>query len=390
MNGLGTDTGLRDLYLTELAGKEHFILGDEAAAMGAVFAGCTFFGGYPITPASEIAEVVARELPNVGGFYVQFEDELASISAVIGATWSGARAMTATSGPGFSLMQEAIGYACMTETPCVIVDVQRSGPSTGQATQPAQGDIMAARWGTHGDHEIIALSPSSAQECFDLVIRCFSLSEQYRSPVIFLMDGEIGHLRERVVFPLPGEVQCCARRHAEEGELVFGGQPVPPMMEFGRGGFVHVTGSTHLENGMRDVQTPEVHDRLVRRLVSKIEDARDEIADVETDLEGGARVGVLAYGATARPARGAVLAARAAGHKVSFCRPITIWPFPVRQIQAACAGLDKLILPEMNLGQLVRELERHVDCEIVHLGKIGGVVHSVAEIHEEIEKAMTS
>ena len=390
MNRPVTDTGLRDVYLADLAKKEHFILGDEAAAMGAIFAGCTFFGGYPITPASEVAEVVARELPNVGGFYVQFEDELASISAVIGAAWAGAHSMTATSGPGFSLMQEAIGYACMTETPCVIVNVQRSGPSTGQATLPAQGDIMAARWGTHGDHEIIALAPSSAQECFDLAIRCFSLAEQYRNPVIFLMDGEIGHLRERVVFPHPSEVQCFERRHAKKGELVFGGQAVPPMMEFGQGGFVHVTGSTHLENGLRDVQTPEVHDRLVRRLVSKIQDARDEIADVEVDLETGARVGVLAYGATARPAKGAVLAARAAGRKVSFCRPITIWPFPVRQIQAACAGLDKLILPEMNLGQLVREVERHVDCEIVLLDKIGGVVHSVAEIREEIEKAVKS
>ena len=390
MNGPGTDTELRELYLARLAEKEHFILGDEAAAMGAIFAGCNFFGGYPITPASEVAEVVARELPYVGGHYVQFEDELASISAIIGAAWSGARSMTATSGPGFSLMQEAIGYACMTETPCVIVNVQRSGPSTGQATLPAQGDIMAARWGTHGDHEIIALAPSSAQECFDLAIRCFSLAEQYRSPVIFLMDGEIGHLRERVVFPHPGDVQCFPRRHAKEGELVFGGQAVPPMKEFGQGGFVHVTGSTHLENGLRDVQTPEVHDRLVRRLVAKIEDARDDIADLEVDLQDGARVGVMAYGATSRPAKGAVLAARAEGRQVSFCRPISIWPFPVRQVQAACAGLDKLLLPEMNLGQMVREVQRHLDCEIVPVSKIGGVVHSVAEIRAEIEKALES
>ena len=172
------DRQFTDLYLARLAGQEHFIQGDEAAALGAIFAGCNFFGGYPITPASEIAEVMARELPNVGGYYVQFEDELASISAVIGAAWAGARSMTATSGPGFSLMQENIGYACMTETPCVIVDVQRSGPSTGQATLPAQGDVMQARWGTHGDHEIIALAPSSAQECADLMIRCFNLAEE--------------------------------------------------------------------------------------------------------------------------------------------------------------------------------------------------------------------
>jgi 2-oxoglutarate ferredoxin oxidoreductase subunit alpha len=218
------EVSVRRRYLESLADQEHFIQGDEAAALGAVLAGCTFFGGYPITPASEVAEVMARELPNVGGYYVQFEDELASISAVIGAAWAGARAMTATSGPGFSLMQESIGYACMTETPCVIVDVQRSGPSTGQATLPAQGDVMQARWGTHGDHEIIALAPSSAQECVDLVIECFNLSERYRTPVIFLMDGEIGHLRERVILPHPDRVTIEPRRKAEASELVFGGR----------------------------------------------------------------------------------------------------------------------------------------------------------------------
>ncbi len=390
MSALLEETKLRELYLARLAEGDHFILGDEAAAMGAIYAGCTFFGGYPITPASEVAEVVARELPNVGGYYVQFEDELASISAVIGAAWAGARSMTATSGPGFSLMQENIGYACMTETPCVIVDVQRSGPSTGQATLAAQGDVMAARWGTHGDHEIIALAPSTAQECFDLAIRCFNLAEEYRTPVIFLMDGEIGHLRERVVFPHPRDVVRAERRMASEGQQVFGGETVPPMKEFGEGAFVHVTGSTHLENGMRDVQTQSVHDRLVRRLVAKIADARDEIADVEIDADEGARVGVLAYGATARPARGAVLAAREGGVRVNFCRPISIWPFPAARIREACRGLDKLIVPEMNLGQYSRECERYVDCEVVPVGKIGGVIHTSREIRDEIEKALSS
>jgi len=378
---------LRRLYLGKLTETEHFIQGDEAAALGALLAGCSFFGGYPITPASEVAEVMARELPNVGGYYVQFEDELASISAVIGAAWAGARAMTATSGPGFSLMQESIGYACMTETPCVIVDVQRSGPSTGQATLPAQGDVMQARWGTHGDHEIIALAPSSAQECAELMVSCFNLSEEYRTPVILLMDGEIGHLRERVVLPDPAGIELVERRKATGGEPVFGGQPVPPMLELGEGAFVHVTGSTHKENGMRDVQTQAVHDRLVRRLVSKIEDARDRIAMVDVDCEEGATVGVLAYGATARPARGAVLRARAEGQRVNFVRPITIWPFPRRQVREACAGLDRLVVPEMNLGQLVREIERWVECEVVPLSKIGGVIHSSSEIHAEIMKA---
>ncbi|MHC5012797.1 MAG: 2-oxoacid:acceptor oxidoreductase subunit alpha, partial [Planctomycetota bacterium] len=319
-----SEAGLTARYLESISGKEHFIQGDEAAAMGAIFAGCTFFGGYPITPASEVAEVMARELPRVGGYYVQFEDELASIGAVVGAAWSGARAMTATSGPGFSLMQENIGYACMTETPCVIVDVQRSGPSTGQATLPAQGDVMQARWGTHGDHEIIALCPSTVQECFDLSVRCFELAERYRTPVIFLMDGEIGHVRDRCVFPSPSEIAIPPRRKAAPGQDAFGGEAVPPMHEFGDGQFVHVTGSTHKANGMRDVQTMEVHDVLVRRLVAKIEDARDEIADVRVDADEGATVGVLAYGATARPAMGAVRLAREVGERVTFIRPITM------------------------------------------------------------------
>ena len=382
------NSDLSERYLANLAGKEHFLQGDEAAALGAIYAGCTFFGGYPITPASEIAEVMARELPQVGGYYVQFEDELASISAVIGAAWAGARAMTATSGPGFSLMQENIGYACMTETPCVIVDVQRSGPSTGQATLPAQGDVLQARWGTHGDHEIIALAPSSAQECADLMVRCFNLAEEYRSPVIFLMDGEIGHLRERVVFPHPRDVERRPRRKAGPDDLVFGGETVPPMRELGEGGFVHVTGSTHLENGLRDVQTRAVHDRLVRRLVRKITESRDRIALVDVDRDEGATVGVLAYGATARPAKGAILRARDEGHRLCFCRPITIWPFPVRQVQEACAGLQCLLVPEMNLGQLSREIERHVACEVIPVSKIGGVIHSTGELYETIREAL--
>lgn len=377
------------LYLAKLSEDEHFIQGDEAAAMGAIFAGCNFFGGYPITPASEIAEVMSRELPKVGGYYVQFEDELASISAVIGAAWAGARSMTATSGPGFSLMQESVGYACMTETPCVIIDVQRSGPSTGQATLPAQGDVMQARWGTHGDHEIIALAPSTVQECFDLTVRCFNLAEEFRNPVIFLMDGEIGHLRERAVFPHPSEVGRGQRRKAEPGEMVFGGQTVPPMLEFGDGRFVHVTGSTHKEDGMRDVQTQDVHDRLVRRLVTKIESARDRIADVQVEADEGAKVGVLAYGATARPAKGAVERARKEGRAVTFCRPITIWPFPGRRIHEACRGLDVLLVPEMNLGQLSREIERWVDCQVIGISKIGGVVHRSQEIHAEIVKVLS-
>jgi 2-oxoglutarate ferredoxin oxidoreductase subunit alpha len=236
---------------------------------------------------------------------------------------------------------------------------------------------------------MIALAPSSAQECFDLTIRCFNLAEELRNPVIFLMDGEIGHLRERVVLPDPSTVKRATRRKGKAGDLVFGGQEIPPMIEFGEGAFVHVTGSTHKENGMRDVQTQNVHDRLVRRLVAKIEAARDRIAEVEVDRDEEATVGVLAYGATARPAKGAVLRARAEGSKVSFCRPITIWPFPIRQIQAACQGLHKLLVPEMNLGQLNREIERHVDCDVIPVSKIGGEIFSSKEIYSQIVEAQT-
>ena len=235
---------------------------------------------------------------------------------------------------------------------------------------------------------MIALAPASSQECADLMIDCFNLAERYRNPVIILMDGEIGHLRERVVLPHPDTVTLEPRAKVTGDEPVFGGRTIPPMQEFGNGGFVHVTGSTHLESGMRDVQTQAVHDRLVRRLVRKIEEARDEIARVDVETEDGAKVGVLAYGGTARPARGAVLRARASGHAVTWIRPITIWPFPARQIADAGRGLERLLVPEMNLGQLAREVERFVDCEVVPVGKIGGEIHTSREIHDEITKAL--
>ena len=370
----------RPAYLDKLAGTPRFLLGDEAAAYGALFAGCDFFGGYPITPASEIAEVMARELPKVGGYYVQMEDEIASIGAVIGAVWAGAKAMTATSGPGFSLMQENIGYAVMTETPCVIIDVQRSGPSTGQATKPAQGDVYQARWGTHGDHEMIALAPSSAQECFDLTIECFNLAERFRNPAILLMDGEIGHLRENVVFPPFGSVHREPRRYGEAGDLPFGGAEIPPMLPYGEGHFVHVSGSTHKADGMRDVSTASVHRELVTRLVGKIESAREALVRVESDRAEGARVGVMAYGATARPARGAVLRARTEGVPVNFLRLVSIWPFPREAVRAFAEEVEVILFPEMNLGQLCREVERFTSKPVVSLPKIGGVAHTVDEI----------
>jgi len=377
----------RKRYLERLAGKTYFILGDEACAYGAIYAGCDFFAGYPITPASEVAELLAEELPKAGGICVQMEDELASMAAIIGAAWTGARTMTATSGPGFSLMQENIGYGIMTETPCVVVNVQRSGPSTGQATKPAQGDVLQARWGTHGDHNIIALAPNSAQECLDLMLDCFDLADVYRTPVILLMDGAIGHIRESVVMPQLSSIKHAERKIARPGEEVFGGgELVPGMIHYGEGHNIHVTGSTHKANGMRDVTTPDVHDTLVRRIYNKIDEDREKIVRVESDVSSNynARVGVISYGATSRPARGAVKRVRREGKEIDFLRLVTIWPFAREQVAEFCRDLEMVFVPEMNLGQISREIERFVDSTVVSVPKIGGVPHTVEEIYRAI------
>lgn len=371
-------------YLRRFSNKTFFMQGDIACAYGALYGGCNFFAGYPITPASEVAEQIALELPNVDGYCIQMEDEMASMGAVIGAVWAGARGMTATSGPGFSLMQENIGYAIMTETPCVIVDVQRSGPSTGQATKSAQGDMMQARWGTHGDHEMIALSPSSVQESLSLTVDCFNLAEEYRNPVILLMDGEIGHMREKIVMPDPDKIKLTPRRFAKPGELMFGGEIIPPMTEFGRGAFVHVTGSTHKETGMRDVETQAVHDKLIRRIYEKIDKNRDKLVRVEKDYMNNAEIAVVCFGATARPARGAVIKARKEGKHIDFLRLIGIWPFPRDVIRELGKLVKKIWVPEMNLGQLSREIERFVSCEVVPIPKIGGIPHTIDEIYNLI------
>ncbi|UCE59864.1 MAG: 2-oxoacid:acceptor oxidoreductase subunit alpha [Phycisphaerales bacterium] len=368
-------------YLSTLAGKVQFALGDEAIAYGALFAGCTFFGGYPITPASEVAETMARELPNVDGYYVQFEDEIGSIAAVIGASRAGAKSMTATSGPGFSLMQENIGYAIMTETPCVVVDVQRSGPSTGQATKPAQADVLQARWGTHGDHEMIAFAPNSVQECLDVMIECFNLSERYRHPVVLLADGEIGHLREKLVFPDPADLDLFPRGGfdaADEAGLV------EPMRAYGEGNAVHITGSTHKENGMRDVVSQDVHERLITRCCAKIDKNRDNIIRVEERFMDDAETVVVSFGADSRPALGAVVRARNEGVKVGYFRPISIWPFCGERLTQIGKRVRKILVPEMNLGQLAREIERFVSVPVVRVSKIGGVAHSVEEVYQAI------
>jgi 2-oxoglutarate ferredoxin oxidoreductase subunit alpha len=373
---------MRTEYLSRFEGRSYFMQGDESVAYGSLYAGCDFFAGYPITPASEVAEVMSAELPQVGGYYIQMEDEIASLSAVIGAVWAGARAMTATSGPGYSLMQENIGYALMTETPCVIVNVQRSGPSTGQATMPAQGDVMQARWGTHGDHEMIALAPNSVQECFDLAIEAFNLAEEYRSPAIVLMDGEIGHLRERITMPPLKDVKLRERKLVTGDEMIFGGDEVPPMAEFGQGRFIHVTGSTHKETGIRDVQSQNVHEKLVTRLCRKIADNRERITRFEEMQLEDADYIMISYGATSRPAAGALLRARAEGKKVGMLRLITIWPFPEHKVRELAGRAKRIFVPEMNLGMLSREIERFARCDVVSIPKIGGIAHTIDEIYE--------
>lgn len=363
-----------------------FVQGDLACVHGSLLAGCSFFSGYPITPATEIAEGMARLLPKAGGVYMQMEDEIASISTVIGAVWAGAKAMTATSGPGFSLMMENIGYACMTETPCVIVDVQRSGPSTGQATKPAQGDVMQSRWGTHGDHNIIVLSPSSVQECFDLSIQSFNLAEQYRTPVILLMDGELAQLREKLIIPAKEEIVLQQRNIDTSTNHIFGGKQIPPMIEFGMNKAVHVTGSTHRENGIREIESQQVHQELITHLHDKIANNRVSIDTYESSHLSDATDVIISYGSAARPAYGAMLHLREKGKNIGFIRLITLWPFPQHIIKHLGEHVRRIFVPEMNLGQISREIERFTQKKVISIPKIGGIPHTIQDITKIIEE----
>ena len=359
--------------------------GDEACAEGAIAAGCRFFAAYPITPATEIAEVLSRRLPQVGGKFIQMEDEIASMAAVVGASLGGAKAMTATSGPGFSLMQENLGYAAMAEIPCVIVNVQRLGPSTGRPTSPSQGDVMQARWGTHGDHPIIVLSPTSVRETFDLTIQAFNFSERYRTPVILLMDEVIGHMRERVELPEWATIARVERPQTTvppEWYKPYENAPsdVPPLVPFGEGYRYHVTGLHHDErgypiNGPREVQA------WVERVFRKIDRGLSDIILYEEDGITDADVLVIAYGVTARAARHAVALARTRGRKVGLLKLKTIWPFPEEVVEHTSERLHRVVVPEMNRGQLALEVERvagwnkvrrvnRVDGEIVHPAQI--------------------
>ena len=368
----------------------HFLDGDHACCEGALAAGARFSSGYPITPSTEVVERFANRIPKVGGTFIQMEDELAASIALQGAVWGGAKAFTVTSGPGFSLMMEHIGYAAMTETPCVFVDVQRGGPSTGLPTLPAQADMMQVRWGSHGDYAIIALCPNSPQECFDLTITAFNMAEKYRCPVFVMLDEVVGHMTEKVVIPPADQIEVQPRRYTKLPPEAFAPyEPdtdlVPDMPRIGEGYNVHVTGLTHDERGYPDMR-PVVQDRLVKRLVEKITKNSDKILLYEQDQIEGADVVVVSYGITSRVAQRAIEMAREQGIKVGKFRLITAWPFPEKQIAEIASKVKALVVPELNLGQMVREVERCAAGKaIVRLvSHAGGSVHKPEDILQAI------
>ncbi len=340
--------------------------GNEACVEAALEAGLRFYAGYPITPSTEIAELLADRLPRVGGVFIQMEDEIASMAAVIGASLTGLRAMTATSGPGFSLKQENLGYAAITEVPCVVVNVQRVGPSTGMPTSPAQGDVMQARWGTHGDHPVVVLSPMSVLETYVLTARAFAISDALRVPVILLTDEITGHMRERVV--LPDQETLPRAERASDGQAP---PDIPPMTHFGEGRRVFVTGLYHDESGFW-TEHAEAADRLIRRLTAKIENRRAQLTVVDRWYLDDAQVVVVAYGCVARSALRAVRLARARGQRVGMLRPACLWPFPDQEIAAIAGAVDVIVVPEMNLGQIAGEVERAAAgrCRLVRYNRV--------------------
>ncbi|HIQ02737.1 MAG TPA: 2-oxoacid:acceptor oxidoreductase subunit alpha [Anaerolineales bacterium] len=371
------------------------MLGDIACAEGAICAGCRFFAGYPITPATEVAQRMSERLPLVGGIYIQMEDEMASMNAVLGASWAGVKAMTATSGPGFSLMMENLGLGVMMETPCVLVNVQRGGPSTGLPTLVGQGDMMQARWGSHGDYAIIALSPSSPQELFDLTIHAFNLSETYRAPVLVMTDAEVGHMTEKVVIPPVEEIEVIGRRkptvppeeylpyRVEPGELV------PPMAVAGEGYRIHTTGLTHDERGYPATADDTAQWPLVQRLVDKIEKNKDKIIMLEEDGLDDAEVAVVSYGIAARTAIWPVQMARQEGIRVGMLRLVTVWPFPDEEIRDLAGRVEGIVVPEINLGQIVREVERCAAgrTEVLSVPHPGGGIHDPQAVLRAIRRA---
>ncbi|KZX13650.1 2-oxoacid:acceptor oxidoreductase subunit alpha [Methanobrevibacter oralis] len=369
--------------------EEFFIQGNEACAKGAIIAGCRFFAGYPITPSTEVAETLARELPKVGGSFVQMEDEIGSAGAIIGGSWGGAKSMTATSGPGLSLMQENIGYAFMTETPIVIIDVQRGSPSTAQPTMTSQADMMQARWGSHGDYEPIVLAPSSVQEFFDFTINAFNLAEQFRIPVFVMADEVVGHMREKIV--VSDDIEIVPRKRPENKDyLPFENieNGTTPMPTFGDGFNIHVTGLTHDEKGYPDTNTPETHRKLVQRLCDKILNNKDKICSVQSKDCEDADIVIVSYGSPVRSVMESVSKLREAGKKVGYVKIDTPWPFPDEEIKKLTANAKDVLVVELNLGQMYYEIDRVVKKQAnVHLmGVIGGLLPTPDEIISEINK----
>ena len=365
-----------------MTSRLEFWQGNTACAEGALAAGCTFFGGYPITPSTEVAEHMAVKLPKKGGVFIQMEDEIASMASIIGASWTGARAMTATSGPGFSLMMENIGYAAMTETPCVIVNVQRGGPSTGQPTMSAQGDMMQCRFGSHGDYAIIALCPATVQEMYELTVKAFNLADQYRVPVFLMADETVGHMREKIL--IPDTVGRVGRKPFVPGTLPFRATDpdlVPGFPTFGTGQHVHVTGLTHDERGYPCATNPGLHMALVKRLVDKIENARDTIADYDITNPDAEQV-FVAYGGPVRTVMQVMHDKK--DENIGFLRLRTVWPFPEKAL-AKFKNVKRFLVPEMNLGQIAREIERHVKVPVTGIPKLGGDLHSPAELMAVLE-----
>ena len=377
--------------------KARLMQGNEACAEAAIAAGVNFFAGYPITPSTEIAETMAKLLPKTGGKFIQMEDEIASMGAILGASLAGCKVMDATSGPGFSLKQELIGYAACAEIPCVLVDVQRVGPSTGQPTAPSQGDVMQVRWGTHGDHPVIALSPWSVRETFDATVMAVNYAERFRTPVMLLMDEMVGHLREKV--ELPDKVEIYPRRKPTktraEGYQPFAPEAdlVPNVADFGEGYHIHVTGLIHDETGF-PVGSPKVTEDSIRRLHEKIERAGEEIIHTESYFMDDAEYAVVSFGGTARTAYEAVREARESGKKVGLVRLLTIWPFADTVIAELAAKVKGIVVAELNYGQIVHEVRRAANgaCPVSLCGKYnmrafepGEILASIDELVKEVE-----
>ncbi|UCD64076.1 MAG: 2-oxoacid:acceptor oxidoreductase subunit alpha [Candidatus Zixiibacteriota bacterium] len=371
----------------------HYLDGNHASAEGAIAAGCKFFAGYPITPSTEIAERVSRRFPLTGGVFIQMEDELASMNAILGASWGGVKSMSCTSGPGFSLMMENFGLGMMLETPCVLVNVQRGGPSTGLPTLPGQADMMQARWGSHGDYEVIALAPDSPQESFELAIHAFNLSEKYRMPILIMTDECVGHMTEKVVIPSADKIDLIERRYTDKkpGEAWPFEQTedlVSPMLPVGKGYKFHITGLTHDYRGY-PVINAEAQQKNVQRLVDKVRLHAHEIIWLDEKDVDDADVVVMSYGISSRVVQPAIARARKEGMKIGQIKMITVWPFPEERVRELAAKVKALVMVEMNFGQVYLEMDRCAagKCRTYLVGHAGGTVHKPDDIYNTIKEA---